>query len=259
MKRYRQKDSMLKSLLLRFYIFDFLNEVIQLLKTCLILRECSAYFAFCLVFSMGNHNHWLHTFKNTRFSWHFHSNSDLVDIVMLVTLWSRLIWDVGGRIIMLTTFFVMWFSHFIKSVTNIQIRSRTSQTCHQHIWSQTSVTNIDVTHFHAYLVFIFCNFCSAWNLSTRHCNRSHLFFGKTITNFKDNHHGKNNENISKEKHSKEILLLYSLLVCFTIEILFLSLVPFSIFTFQTCLLTLALDSLTASSDFYWFSTTSNDS
>ena len=38
-----------------------------------------------------------------------------------------------------------WFSQCIKSVTNILNRSPTSQTCHQHIWSPTSVTNIDVT------------------------------------------------------------------------------------------------------------------
>ena len=38
-----------------------------------------------------------------------------------------------------------WFSQCIKSVTNILNRSTTSQTCHQLIWSPTSVTNIDVT------------------------------------------------------------------------------------------------------------------
>ena len=39
-----------------------------------------------------------------------------------------------------------WFSQCIKSVTNILNRSPTSQTCHQHIWSPTSVANIDVSH-----------------------------------------------------------------------------------------------------------------
>ena len=34
-------------------------------------------------------------------------DSDVDDIVMLVTLWWWLVWDVGGRIIMLATFFVM--------------------------------------------------------------------------------------------------------------------------------------------------------
>ena len=38
-----------------------------------------------------------------------------------------------------------WFSQCIKSVTNILNRSPTFQTCEQHIWSPTSVTNIDVT------------------------------------------------------------------------------------------------------------------
>ena len=40
-----------------------------------------------------------------------------------------------------------WFSQCIKSVTNILNRSPISQTCHQHIWSPTSVTNIDATEF----------------------------------------------------------------------------------------------------------------
>ena len=38
-----------------------------------------------------------------------------------------------------------WFSQCIKSVTNILNRLPISQTCHQHIWSPISVTNIDVT------------------------------------------------------------------------------------------------------------------
>jgi len=38
-----------------------------------------------------------------------------------------------------------WFSQCIKSVTNILNRSSRSWTCHQHIWSPTSVTNIDLT------------------------------------------------------------------------------------------------------------------
>ena len=43
-------------------------------------------------------------------------------------------------------FSLCWrFSQCIKSVTNILNRSPTSQTYHQHIWSPTSVTNIDVT------------------------------------------------------------------------------------------------------------------
>ena len=38
-----------------------------------------------------------------------------------------------------------WFSECIKSLTNILNRSPMSQRCHQHIWSATSVTNINVT------------------------------------------------------------------------------------------------------------------
>ena len=43
----------------------------------------------------------------------------------------------------------LWISQCFKSVINILNRSPTSQTCHQHIWSPTSVTNIDVTHLDA--------------------------------------------------------------------------------------------------------------
>ena len=41
---------------------------------------------------------------------------------------------------MLTTFF-----RYVGDFLNVLNRSPTSQTCHQHIWSPTSVTNIDVT------------------------------------------------------------------------------------------------------------------
>ena len=53
-------------------------------------------------------------------------DSDVGDIVMLVTLWWWLIWDVGGGIIMLEIFFVMLvFFRCIKSVTNISDLSPT--------------------------------------------------------------------------------------------------------------------------------------
>jgi len=61
-------------------------------------------------------------------------DKDVGDIVMLVTLWWWLILDLGGRIIILAT----------SSVTDF-FRLPKSQTCQQHIWSPTSVTNIDVT------------------------------------------------------------------------------------------------------------------
>ena len=48
-----------------------------------------------------------------------------------------------------------WFSQCIKSVINIFNRSPTSQTCHQHIWSPTSVTNIDVTKISILLFIVF--------------------------------------------------------------------------------------------------------
>ena len=37
--------------------------------------------------------------------------------------------------------------HYVGDFLNIQNRSPTSQTCYQHIWSPTSVTNIDATTF----------------------------------------------------------------------------------------------------------------
>ena len=60
--------------------------------------------------------------------------------------------DVGDRFEMLVAESLCWrFSQYIKSVTNILNPSPTSQTLgtntrHQHIWSPTSVTNIDVTN-----------------------------------------------------------------------------------------------------------------
>ena len=53
-------------------------------------------------------------------------DSDVGDIVMLVTLWWRPIWDVGAKIIMLTTFLLCWwFFQCIKSVANISNLSLT--------------------------------------------------------------------------------------------------------------------------------------
>ena len=53
--------------------------------------------------------------------------------------WWWLISGVVGRIIMLATLIVGDF-------LNVSNRSSTSQTCHQHIWSPTSVTNINLTN-----------------------------------------------------------------------------------------------------------------
>ena len=49
-----------------------------------------------------------------------------------------------------------WFSQCIKLVPR-------SQTCHQHIWSPTYVTNIDVTEAQCTLV-PFCKSMSPWNI-----------------------------------------------------------------------------------------------
>ena len=67
-------------------------------------------------------------------------------IVMLVT---SLCWRLynGDWFQMLIAESLCWrLSQCIKSVTNILNRSPTFQTCHQHIWSPTSVTNINVTY-----------------------------------------------------------------------------------------------------------------
>ena len=60
-------------------------------------------------------------------------DSNISDIVMLMTLWWWLISDVGGRIIMLATFFVIF------RICSMYLIG------HQHILSPTSVNNIDVT------------------------------------------------------------------------------------------------------------------
>ena len=52
--------------------------------------------------------------RNSDF-WLASSESDVVDIIMLVTLWWWLISEFGGRIIMLATFFVD-FLNVLKSV-----------------------------------------------------------------------------------------------------------------------------------------------
>ena len=85
--------------------------------------------------------------------------------VMLVTSLCWWLYD-GDRFEMLVAESSYWqlFSlrslcfQCIKSVTNILNRSPTSQNCHQHIWSPTSVTNIDVTDFnnHCFATCIVC-------------------------------------------------------------------------------------------------------
>jgi len=74
-----------------------------------------------------------------------YGDSDVGDIDMLVTLWWWLISDVGGRIIVLGHTLFGDFFRYVGDFINVLNRSPTSQTCHQHIWSPTSVTNIDVT------------------------------------------------------------------------------------------------------------------
>ena len=65
--------------------------------------------------------------------------------VMLVTSLCWWLYDGDWYQILVAESLCWWFSRCIKSVINILNRSPTSQTCHQNIWSPTSVTNIDVT------------------------------------------------------------------------------------------------------------------
>ena len=56
-----------------------------------------------------------------------------------------------GDFNMVTDLRCWWQNHYVGDslcgdFLNVLNRSPTSQTCHQHIWSPTSVTNIDVTH-----------------------------------------------------------------------------------------------------------------
>ena len=71
-------------------------------------------------------------------------DSDIGGIVMLVTLWWLLIWDIGGKIIMLV------FFRYVGDFVNVLNRSPTSWIGHQYIKFVTKidvkfVTNIDVT------------------------------------------------------------------------------------------------------------------
>ena len=71
-------------------------------------------------------------------------DSDFGDIVMLVTLW--IINYDGDWFHMLVAESLCWrLFCYVGDFLNVLNGSPTSQTCHQHIWSPTSVTNIDVT------------------------------------------------------------------------------------------------------------------
>ena len=49
-------------------------------------------------------------------------------------------------------YYVGDFFRYVGDFLNVLNRSPTSQTCHQHIWSPTSFTNIDLTvHQHRHL------------------------------------------------------------------------------------------------------------
>ena len=78
---------------------------------------------------------------------------DLIVWAQLFKRWQRCWWHrYVGDFMMMTDFRCWWQNHYIGDFfryvgdfLNVLNRSPTSQTCHQHIWSPTSVTNIDLT------------------------------------------------------------------------------------------------------------------
>ena len=68
-----------------------------------------------------------------------------------------LVTSIVDDFMMVTDFKSWWQNHnigdffrYVGEFLNVLNRSPTSQTCHQHIWSPTSVTNIDVTLYEIY-------------------------------------------------------------------------------------------------------------
>ena len=66
--------------------------------------------------------------------------------------------DVGDIVMMVTDFRCQWQNHYVgdffrhvRDFLNVLNRSPTSQTFHQHIWSSTSFTDIDVSLSHRHL------------------------------------------------------------------------------------------------------------
>ena len=118
----------------------------------------------------------------------YDGDSDVGDNVMLVTTWCWWFYD-SDRFKMLVTeslcwrlfSLCWWFSQCIKSVTNILNWSPTSHTCHQHIWSPTSVTNIDVTNSNCkYFCFAsqtIMRTCHVKSVVTRMSSRTPLISG----------------------------------------------------------------------------------
>ena len=106
--------------------------------------------------------------------------------VMLVTLWWWLIWDVGDRMIMLVTSFVMLvIFQCIKSANNTLNQSLISPFCYQHITSPTYVTNIEVT------VMLVTEFRYWWHL----LNVGVRLFCKKIMNVDDQNGQKRHQHI----------------------------------------------------------------
>ena len=101
-------------------------------------------------------------------------------------------------------FQIFRFSQCIKSVTNIMNRSPTSQTCHQHIWSPTSVTNIDVTVITITIQTL--NNSHGWNFQAIISGKQEL---KTDKVLQSPHNIKNNEMNSQHFLQPTLSLLIS--------------------------------------------------
>ena len=94
-------------------------------------------------------------------------------ILVLVNGWQWCWWHrYVGDFMMVTDFRYWWQNHYvgdffryIGDFLNVLNRSPTSQTCHQHIWSPSSVANIDVTRISTKLIISICStFLSNGNL-----------------------------------------------------------------------------------------------
>ena len=76
---------------------------------------------------------------------HLAAPMNLTVTVMSVTSLCWWLYD-GDWFEMLVAEWLCWrLFRYVSDFLNVLNRSPTSQTCHQHIWSPTSVTNIDVT------------------------------------------------------------------------------------------------------------------
>ena len=125
------------------------GHIPEVINYCVISLIMCAYFCDALYF--GDVFRWQSVMTKV-LSLRFELRTANLVTVMLVTPLFCWLYD-SDRFEMLMAESLCWrlfslcwrISQCIKSVTNILNRSPTSQTFHQHIWSPTSVTNIDAT------------------------------------------------------------------------------------------------------------------